>query len=1499
TAKTGTLTATETNAEVRPGKMYVNNGFWDTYRTAWPLYAALYPDLAAELVDGFVEQYRAGGWISRWSSPGYSDMMTGTSSDAAFAEVYTAGSLPTSIALDAYDAAVKNATVLPTSPYTGVGAGSVGRKQFSTSPYTGYTSTSQGESVSWGMEGYINDYAIGLMARELAVDPATPPARVQEISDMADYLLARAANYTNYYDPEVDFFQGITSSGAFLRTPETYDPMEWLGPYTETDGWNFAFHAPYDPAGLAFLYGGQDALVAKLLESEATPDLYDRTGGNAKEQHDARDVRMGQIGLSNQVSFHIPYIAAAAGKPSVTQRLIREATSRLQTGEDIGQGYIGDEDNGAMASFFLYSNLGFYPMSLGSGEYLIGSPAYDQVKIVRPDGTLTVRAPGNSHDTVYVQSATLDGQPLTSAIIAQDALLGTGNHTLEFQMGSAPSTWGETPDPSAKPEPLRDAAKAGQGTVAASDGSAVGALFDDSSTSRTTFTTATPTLTWRSSIGPVAVAQYTLTSGATGSTPSAWTLHGSTDGGDTWTQLDARTEQAFTWPTQLRPFTVATPDLYNAYQLRITATSDGEPATLGELEFLADPAFGVSGALTLYQAEEILTTVSAAGGLTLGRAVGGDADQLSGTVEFGDGTQAPLVITPGAIGGYSLGATHTYPTSGIYDATVTVSDGATTNSEQVRVYARYLDGIGDLYDSSCFVDVGSTATCDDAGTGYSLARLAAAGSEGGVPIALGTTGLTFTPPAVGSGDPDNVTTLGASFPLHLGTGATQISFIGTGTNATSAGIGGTGTITYSDGTTQSVTVRYGDWAPGSSDITPIAGTGKLVQIDRRVQGGTEPATPGAAAAIFYTTPVALQPGKTAVQFTMPATITGGDAAKGLLHVFGVATDGTPAAPLTVTAASAPTAKATAVTAVELGAVADGDGPGPRTARINWGDGSDLTSVPVSVSGTVTASHAYPATGTYTAWIVVDDGLSTARTPAQITVVGADLTDLAALVAASALYVQGATPGPAWTTFQTTRAEAAALAGTTPSASDIEVAYQALAAAIAALVPASTAAVEALTDAAKHLDPADYSAGVGALMEAITGAEQVAAAAAAQQASPAQVGSAYAALFEAISGLVRNAGPVPLQAAVDLVDGTLAEGDYTAATWSQFETALDDAKALLANSAALAAASQAQLNGLEQALADAVDALVRRGDTTSLAAVVAAVDGVHTQSHYTPATWSPFTAALTSARTVLGKAPQDVSRAEADAALGALNTALAGLRPTTGGAADAATLNAAIAGAEALAARDYTPASWAGLAAPLAEARRVAATASVAQAGVDAAARALSAAVAALVRVTDRSALAQLVAEVASSGLGQAGYTPASWGALVQARQAAEAALTGAPSQVAVDSAFARLADALFGLTPTVPTATGGLTAAIAAVSADVGAQGSYTPASWSRYTSALADAQAVAANAQATQAQVDAALASLTAAIGGLRALPQETPAPGPSPTPTPTPPDLGVKDNA
>ncbi|MDR1295628.1 MAG: GH92 family glycosyl hydrolase, partial [Bifidobacteriaceae bacterium] len=785
----GAASATETNAEIRSGRMYTNNGFWDTYRSAWPAYAMFYPDSSDGIIDGIVEQYRSGGWISRWTAPGYVDAMTGTSSDASFAEAYVAGALPTDIALDAYDAAVKNATVLPTSPYTGMPAANVGRKGWSTAPYQGYTDTSLNEAVSWGMEGDINDAAIAKMAAKLATDPATPDSRRDEIATMADYLARRAQNYSNYFDPSIGFFQGVTRAGDFQRPASGYDPTSWNYGFTESNAWTFAFHAPFDVAGMAALYGSQQALVNKV---QALIDTPDRQNASSKEQHEARDTRLGQLGISNQTSYHIPYIPAAAGKPALTQRIMRDAVGRLESGGDIGQGYLGDEDNGAMASWYLYAALGFYPLNLASGEYTIGSPAYDKMTVrFEGGGSLTINAPGNSQSTWYVAGVTLDGVALTEPTLKQADILDGGHHVLDFTMSPTPTTWGETELTPVDPIPPRDATKAGYGTVSVSDGTASAALNDDNSATTATFAAEAADVRWTSDVGPVAVARYTLTNGPSGPDPQAWTLSGSDDG-TTWTVLDTRQGETFRWDTQLRPFAVANPALYSHYKVAITETSDGGPATVAEVELLVEPAQDSSDTLTIATSSERTATVGAAHAIVLGRVLGGTGDPgtIEASVDFGDGTTGSATAIRSPLGGVTLSTSHVYATPGVYSIALTVTDSTETATGTVDVYARPLTGIGEAFDNSCLTEVGVPVPCDDANSGLGIARLAAAGYVQGQTMALGTTGLTFTPRVTQPGDTDNLMTPGVTFPVDLGAGATRISVVGFSTNAPDEGLTG-------------------------------------------------------------------------------------------------------------------------------------------------------------------------------------------------------------------------------------------------------------------------------------------------------------------------------------------------------------------------------------------------------------------------------------------------------------------------------------------------------------------------------------------------------------------------------------------------------------------------------------------------------------------------------------------------------------------------------------
>ena len=607
-------TATRTGAPIKDGKVYVNNGFWDTYRTTWPAYSLLTPTQAGEMVDGFVQQFRDGGWISRWSSPGYANLMVGTSSDVAFADAYLKG-VPGIDAETAYRAAVKNATVTPPNA-------NVGRKGLASSIFKRYTpSDVTGEAMSWAMDGYINDFGIANMAAALA---AKGGPKAAEYAEQAEYFRNRAQNYVTMFDSSVDFFQGKSSAGVWRNPPETYDPRVWGYDYTETNGWNMAFHVPQDGRGLANLYGGRDGLAKKLdkfFDTGETATFYGSYGGPIHEMYEARDVRMGQWGFSNQPSHHIPYMYDYAGQPDKAQKLVREAMSRLYLGSEIGQGYPGDEDNGEMSAWQVFSALGFYPLQMGSPQYAIGSPLFTRATVNLENGKkIVVNAPGNSRSNVYVQSLKVDGQAYTSTSLPH-SLLADGA-TLDFTMGSAPSKWGTGPDaapPSlttgdAVANPLRDLTGPGRGTASEP------ALVDDTSTTQATLADG-----WQyqfASAGEQAT-YYTLTSGTGTADPSSWKLQGSYDG-STWTTIDERSDQSFEWRLQTRPFKIAHPGRYAHYRLEVAAGT-----TLAEVELLGIPA----PACTTTISDKVVGAVSVRSGVTCIKA----GAQITGLVSVSKG----------------------------------------------------------------------------------------------------------------------------------------------------------------------------------------------------------------------------------------------------------------------------------------------------------------------------------------------------------------------------------------------------------------------------------------------------------------------------------------------------------------------------------------------------------------------------------------------------------------------------------------------------------------------------------------------------------------------------------------------------------------------------------------------------------------------------------------------------------------------------------------------
>ncbi|MEV6302887.1 GH92 family glycosyl hydrolase [Actinoplanes sp. NPDC051861] len=967
-APTGTSTPTTTGAKIVDGRIYVNNGFWDTYRTVWPAYSLLYPDVAARIADGFVQQYRDGGWVARWSSPGYADLMTGTSSDVALAEAYLLGvDLPDP--LGAYDSALKNATVAS-------GRSAVGRKGIETSLFLGYTPTSTGESVSWALEGFINDFGIGNMAAELATDPATPRARREQLKEESAYFLQRARNYVNLFDPKTKFFQGREANGTFLEG----DPLDWGGVYTETNGWNFAFTAQQDGQGLANLYGGRRALKDKLDEFFATPEKADRPGGYGGVIHEmleARAVRMGQLGMSNQPSHHIPYMYDYVGAPSKTQSLVREILRRLYVGSEIGQGYLGDEDNGEMSAWYILSSLGIYPLQVGSGDWVIGSPQFTRMTVHRPTGDIVVKAENNNTRNVYVQSVKINGRSQHSLAVDTDVFRRGG--TIEFRMGPKPSSWGagahDAPDSLTRgneaPQPLQDTTGPGLGDTNAP------ALFDDSSGTQAS----AAEVTWAYRGSKQEPSYYTLTSGSAPGDPADWKLLGSRDG-KKWTTVDSRSGEVFAWRKQTRPFKIDKPGHYSQFRLVVTKTTGAAQPTLAEIELLAggDVQLG-GGDVTVTGAAAVPALSGTPVAAPLATVTGGTASGYKATIDWGDGTPATpgtTVLTSRAV--YSVSGSHTYTQPGRYQATVTVTDGSGSDSAPVGVEVAYTpeSGLTAAFDTVCIGDDGVLgANCDAKNWAYSRSALAAAGVTQGQPVAVPGTGLRFTLPVIPAGQPDNASGNGRTIALNLPADAKTISLIGAGTQGNQST---SGTAKFSDGSTASIPIQMSDWTlGGNANGTPAYGNIVVAKSAYRLHGTDQDS---AVPFLFATAPYQIPDGKTLVSVTLPEQ-TGDPGSAGRIHVFAIADDGTPRPALALSTAPNQTATAGQPFAAALGTVTGGV-PGYH-ARVQWGDGAAPADATVASDGVVAGTHTYAKAGTYTVHVTAWDTLASTTATFTVTV----------------------------------------------------------------------------------------------------------------------------------------------------------------------------------------------------------------------------------------------------------------------------------------------------------------------------------------------------------------------------------------------------------------------------------------------------------------------------------------------------------------------------------
>ena len=405
------------NGEVLPGYMYTDSGFWDTFRALFPFLTLMYPDVDSKIMEGLANAYKESGWLPEWASPGHRDCMIGSNSASLIADSYNKGIRGYDIET-LYQAIIKN-TKGP-GPVSSVGR--LGADYYNKLGYVPYN-VGINENAARTLEYAYADFCISQLAKELG-----------KPQDEVDLYSKRAMNYKNVFDDGRRLMRGRNLDGTF-QSP--FSPFKWGDAFTVGNSWHYTWSVFQDAAGLVNLMGGKGNFISKLDSVFQVPPLFDYSyyGVIIHEIREMQIANMGNYAHGNQPIQHMIYLYDYAGQPWKTQYHVRDVLDKLYNYTP--DGYCGDEDNGQTSAWYVFSALGFYPVTPGTDEYVIGSPLFNKATLNFENGkTLVIKAPGNSKENIYVQDIKFNGKKINNNFFRQKELWKGG--TIIFRMGPEP-----------------------------------------------------------------------------------------------------------------------------------------------------------------------------------------------------------------------------------------------------------------------------------------------------------------------------------------------------------------------------------------------------------------------------------------------------------------------------------------------------------------------------------------------------------------------------------------------------------------------------------------------------------------------------------------------------------------------------------------------------------------------------------------------------------------------------------------------------------------------------------------------------------------------------------------------------------------------------------------------------------------------------------------------------------------------------------------------------
>ena len=414
------------NGKIEKGYFYTGTGFWDTFRSLFPLLNLLYPEENLKMQEGFVNVYKESGFFPEWSSPGHRNCMVGNNSASVLADAYLKGVKVEDVETLFEGLVHGSENVHPTVASTG----RLGHEYYNTLGYVPYN-VGINENAARTLEYAYNDWCIHQMAKKLG--------KPQEV---VDRYAKRAMNYRNLFDKETRLMRGRNADGEF-QSP--FSPLKWGDAFTEGNSWHYTWSVFHDPQGMIDLMGGDEAFVEMLDSVFTVPPVYDDSyyGFPIHEIREMTVMNTGNYAHGNQPIQHMIYMYNYASQPWKAQYWVREVMNRFYSAQ--ADGYCGDEDNGQTSAWYIFSALGFYPVCPASDQYVMGAPLFKKATLHLANGEdFVIEAPENSAENRYIDNLSLNGKAYTRNYITHSDIMAGGE--MSIKMCAEPNTQRGTSD---------------------------------------------------------------------------------------------------------------------------------------------------------------------------------------------------------------------------------------------------------------------------------------------------------------------------------------------------------------------------------------------------------------------------------------------------------------------------------------------------------------------------------------------------------------------------------------------------------------------------------------------------------------------------------------------------------------------------------------------------------------------------------------------------------------------------------------------------------------------------------------------------------------------------------------------------------------------------------------------------------------------------------------------------------------------------------------------